>query len=145
MSSVEQHAAGRETTRNRAASIAVIMGVAITVAGITHFVSPEFFDEIVPPWLPPSQRFWTYLSGVAELVIGPLMIWRRTRRAAALAAIVLFVAVYPANLYMVWDWRDRELSERLISWVRLPFQFVFIWLAAVVVRSTPASPSLPTN
>jgi len=53
----------------------------------------------------------------------------RYRRLGALAAIGLFVAVYPANIYMVWDWRDRELSERLVSYARLPLQFVIIWLA----------------
>jgi uncharacterized membrane protein len=53
----------------------------------------------------------------------------RYRRQGALAAIALFIAVYPANIYMVWDWRDRELSERLVSYGRLPLQFVIIWLA----------------
>jgi uncharacterized membrane protein len=123
--------------------IAVIMGAAVTAAGITHFAAPEFFDEIVPPWLPPSPRFWTYASGVAEVIIGPALIWRRTRRRAALAAVALFIAVYPANLYMAWDWRDRELSERIVSWVRLPFQFVFIWLAWRVHRHHPDTADHP--
>jgi uncharacterized membrane protein len=89
--------------------VAVALGVFLTVAGVMHFVAPSFFDAIVPPWLWPSERFWTYASGVAELIIGPLVLIRRTRRVGALAAIVLLIAVYPANLYMVWDWRDREL------------------------------------
>lgn len=100
-----------------------------------HFVNPEFFDDIVPPWLPPSERFWTYISGVGELVVGPLLIWRLTRARAALAAVVLFVAVYPANIYMTWDWRDRELSERMVSYARLPLQFVLIWFAVRIHRT----------
>ncbi len=124
-------------TGDSTARLAVIMGAAVTAAGVTHFVVPEFFDEIVPPWLPPSQRFWTYASGIAELIVGPALIWRRTRRRAALAAVALFIAVYPANLYMAWDWRDRELSERIVSWVRLPFQFLFIALALRIHRHTP--------
>ena len=115
--------------------IAIALGVFLTVAGVMHFVNPSFFDAIVPPWLGPSERFWTYASGVAELVVGPLLIIRRTRRIGALAAIVVLVAVYPANLYMVWDWRDRSFGERFVSWARLPFQFVFIWLAWMVARS----------
>jgi uncharacterized membrane protein len=109
--------------------------VFLTVAGVMHFVNPSFFDAIVPPWLGPSERFWTYASGVAELMVGPLLIIRRTRRIGALAAIVVLIAVYPANLYMVWDWRDRSFGERTVSWARLPFQFVFIWLAWMVARS----------
>jgi uncharacterized membrane protein len=52
-----------------------------------------------------------------------------SRRIGALAAAWLFIAVYPANVYMAWDWRDRALSEQVISYGRLPFQFLFIWLA----------------
>lgn len=129
-------ATGDTTIGDSVARLAVIMGAAVTAAGVTHFVAPEFFDEIVPPWLPPSPRFWTYASGVAELIVGPALIWRRTRRRAALAAVVLFIAVYPANLYMAWDWRDRDLSERIVSWVRLPFQFLFIALALRIHRHT---------
>jgi uncharacterized membrane protein len=89
----------------------------------------------VPPWLPPSERFWTIVSGIAEVVIGPALIWRRTRRGAAIATVVLLVAVYPANLYMTWDWRDRPAGEQIVSWLRLPLQFVFIALAVMVART----------
>ena len=116
--------------------VAVAMGIFITLAGVMHFVNPEFFDDIVPPWLPPSERFWTYASGVAELIVGPLLLLGRTRRVGALAAIALFVAVYPGNLYMTWDWRDRPFSEQIVSYGRLPLQFVLIWLAWRVFTST---------
>ena len=122
--------------------VALVMGSFITVAGVMHFVNPTFFDDIVPPWLPPSERFWTYVSGVAELVIGPALIWRRTRRTAAWAAVALFVGVYPANLYMTWDWRDRSVSEQIVSWVRLPLQFVFIGLALLVSRGDESESEL---
>ena len=124
--------------------VGVVMGVLVFLAGIQHFVNPDFFNDIVPPWLPPSESFWTYSSGVAELVVGAMLISGRFRREGALAAIALFVAVYPANIYMVWDWRDRELSERMISYARLPLQFLIIWLAwkvSAVRRDGPASRS----
>ena len=125
--------------------VAVGFGCFLTAAGIMHFAAPNFFDAIVPPWLWPSERFWTFTSGVAELVVGPLVIIRRTRRFGAIAAIVLLVAVYPANLYMVWDWRDRSFAERFVSWARLPFQFVFLWLAWMVAKSTETDASTQTD
>lgn len=94
-----------------------------------HFANPDFFNEIVPPWLPPNEAFWTYISGLAEVVIGMMLLRPSTRRRGALAAIWLFVLVYPANIYMTWDWRDRAASEQLVSWLRLPLQFVMIWWA----------------
>ena len=116
--------------------VSLALGSFITLAGVMHFVNPQFFDDIVPPWLPPSERFWTYASGVAELVVGPLLLTSRTRRVGALSAIVLFIGVYPANLYMTWDWRDRPVSEQVLSYGRLPLQFVLIWLAWRVFTST---------
>lgn len=99
------------------------------MAGVMHFANPDFFNDIVPPWLPPNESFWTYASGVAEIVIGLMMLRPSTRRRGAIAAIWLFVCVYPANLYMTWDWRDRAASEQFVSWARLPLQFVLIWWA----------------
>ncbi|MGA1565869.1 MAG: MauE/DoxX family redox-associated membrane protein [Ilumatobacteraceae bacterium] len=116
--------------------LAIALGLGISAAGVMHFVSPEFFDEIVPPWLPPSERFWTYLSGVAELVVGVMLFVPRWRRQGAIALIVLLIAVYPANLYMTWDWRDRSVSEQVVSWVRLPLQFVLIATARAASRPT---------
>ena len=120
------------------------MGVFFTFAGFMHFASPTFFDDIVPPWLPPSERFWTYVSGVAELVVGPMLLVRRTRRWAGYAALGLLVLVYPANLYMAWDWRDRPAGEQFIAYARLPFQFLFVWLAwQVAQRSMPIANRYP--
>ena len=109
--------------------VALALGGFITLAGIMHFANPDFFNDIVPPRLPLSESFWTYASGVVELVVGPMLLWRRSRRWGAAAAIALFIGVYPANVYMAWDWRDEPFSKQIVSYGRLPFQFLFIWLA----------------
>ncbi len=126
-------------TSKNAGRIAIALGTFITLAGVMHFANPKFFNDIVPPWLPPSERFWTYVSGVAELIVGPMLLWPKYRKQGALAAIVLFVAVYPANIYMVWDWRHEPVSKQLVAYGRLPFQFVFIWLAWKVSTNSSAS------
>ena len=110
------------------------LGVFMFLAGITHFANPVFFDDIVPPWLPPSERFWTYISGLAEIAIGVAVLMPKYRKIGALASVALFIAVYPANIFMVWDWRDRTAAEQVVSWVRLPFQFVFIWIALLAAE-----------
>ena len=111
------------------------LGVFVLLAGITHFANPDFFDAIVPPWLPPSERFWTYISGLAEIAVGIAVLIPEYRRIGGWAAFVLFVAVYPANLYMVWDWRDRTTAEQVMSWARLPFQLLFLWVAMQVAKA----------
>ena len=112
------------------------LGVFMFLAGITHFANPVFFDDIVPPWLPPSERFWTYISGLAEIAIGAAVLMPKYRKIGALASVALFIAVYPANIFMVWDWRDRSTTEQVVSWVRLPFQFLFLWVAMQVAKSS---------
>ena len=119
------------------------MGLFVLFAGVMHFASPGFFNEIVPPWLPPSESFWTYASGLAEIVIGLMLLRPSTRRRGALAAVWLYVLVYPANIYMTWDWRDRPVGDQVVSWVRLPFQFVFIWVALRVASASDDRPAIP--
>ena len=121
----------------------VTLGCLVLLAGVMHFVNPGFFNEIVPPWLPPSESFWTYASGVAEIVIGFMLLRSSTRRRGAIAAIWLFVCVYPANLYMTWDWRDRPAGEQFVSWARLPLQFVIIWWAWRIAEKNRQEDSWP--
>ena len=116
----------------------IIVGLLLGFAGIMHFANPSFFNDIVPPWLPPSREFWTYISGVAEIIAAILLLRPATRRAGGIAALWLFIAVYPANLYMTWDWRNEAASQQFISWARLPFQFLFIWAAWSIIQSHTA-------
>ena len=123
--------------------LATVLAFFLGLAGITHFANPSFFNDIVPPWLPPSRAFWTYISGVAELAIAIALIRPSTRRAGAIAAMWLFIAVYPANIYMVWDWRNEPTSQQFVSWARLPFQFLFIWIALRASRVENNHPLAP--
>jgi uncharacterized membrane protein len=117
--------------------IANMVALFLGFAGVMHFASPQFFNDIVPPWLPPSEAFWTYASGVVELVVAYLLLRPSTRRIGALATIVLLIGVYPANLYMAWDWRDKPFSDQVVSYGRLPFQFIFIWVAWKIAQANP--------
>jgi len=103
--------------------------------GTVHFLAPKPFDDIIPAELPGSPRFYTYASGVAELGIGALLLPRRTRRLAALAAVALFIGVFPANLNMVRLWRDKPLPLRILALARLPLQIPMITAALKVSRN----------
>ncbi len=109
---------------------ALLLGV-----GTTHFLAPKPFDDIIPAELPGSPRFYTYASGVAEVVIGALLLPRRTRRAAALAAAGLFVAVFPGNVNMVRLWWDKPWPMRIAALARLPLQIPMITAALKVSRN----------
>ena len=88
-------------------------------AGVMHFATPKFVDSIVPKALP-NPRFWTHVSGVAELGVAAAVAHPRTRRAGGAAAAVLFVAVFPANIQAAAS--ARTPAEKVITWARLPLQ-----------------------
>ena len=82
---------------------------------------PKPFMRIVPPILG-HARFWTYASGVAELLSGGLLLAGRTRHLGGWAAAATIVAVYPANIWMAIDAGKPDNPAAIGAWVRLPFQ-----------------------
>lgn len=105
--------------------------------GLGHFAAPKPFDTIVPAELPGDPRFYTYASGVAEVGVGAMLLVPRTRRAGALAAIALYLAVFPANVNMVRLWWDKPLPMKLAALARLPFQVPMITQAMAIRRNAP--------
>lgn len=105
--------------------------------GIGHFAAPKPFDDIVPAELPGDARFYTYASGVAEVGIGAMLLVPRTRRAGALAAILLYLAVLPANVNMCRLWWNKPLPMKLVSLARLPLQIPMITQAIAIRRNAP--------
>jgi uncharacterized membrane protein len=125
-------------TRLRAASPFLLAGL-LGGVGVLHFVTPQSFDGIVPPFLGPP-RPWTYASGVAELAVAAAVAVPRTRRAGATAAAVLLVAVYPANIYHAVEPGD---LPRWVVLARLPLQVPLVLWALQVRRATARRRTAP--
>ena len=106
----------------------------LLVMGVLHFVLPKPFMRIVPPMLG-NARFWTYASGVAELVSGGLLLSTRTKNLGGWAAAATIVAVYPANIWMAIDAGTPDNAEAIAAWVRLPFQVPLVLWALRIARS----------
>ena len=102
--------------------------------GVAHFAVPRQFDAIIPKALRGSPRTWTYASGVAELALAAGVALPRTRKPAALAAAALFVGVFPANVKMALDWRDRPTPLKAAAFGRLPLQVPLVLWARGVAR-----------
>jgi uncharacterized membrane protein len=65
-----------------------VLGICVLLFGGAHFVYTELTVPLVPRWLPPSQEFWAYATGVAQLGAAVAML---TGIADLLAAILLTV------------------------------------------------------
>ncbi|MBW4423356.1 MAG: DoxX family protein [Nostoc desertorum CM1-VF14] len=105
----------------------VILAICIIVVGVTHFLVPEEYVKIVPPQLPYPLGL-VYLSGFYEILGGIGLLVPPVSQAAAWGLLALFIAVYPANIYMAVNLIKIEHIPNS-PWVhvfRLPFQAVLI-------------------
>lgn len=131
----------RSTSRPSAAAVALV--AILGGAGIAHFVKPDFFDPIVPKWMPGSARLVTYLSGVVEAAAAVLIAIPRTRRLGGWVALATFIGVYPANIQAALDGGMKEMDppfdSALAAWLRLPFQLPLFWLAWRVAHERKAA------
>jgi uncharacterized membrane protein len=112
------------------------MTVFMVGIGITHFVAADAFAQIVPPQLPwPYALVW--ISGIFEILLGLALIPEPTRRLAGWGLVALYVAVFPANVYMAVanvHLRDMAPLPPVLLWGRLPWQAVFIAAALWVSK-----------
>ena len=119
----------------------LLLAAAMTGIGLLHFVDPAGVVKIVPSFLP-ARLGLVYVSGFFEIAGGLGLLHPRTRRAAALGLIALYIAVFPANINMAVN--DIQPAAHPIPvallWLRLPFQVLFIawawWVGGVKPRET---------
>lgn len=114
------------------------MALLYLVAGINHFVMPEFYLRIMPPYIP-EHHLMVILSGVAEIVLGLMLVVPQCTRIAAWGIIVLLIAIFPANLHMALHYEDFAISP-WIGYGRLPLQLVLLYWAWRYTRPAAASP-----
>jgi uncharacterized membrane protein len=110
-----------------------VLAVAMVAVGIVHFVLPGWFVAIVPAALPAPLAL-VLVSGVFEILGGVGLLVPRTRRAASIGLVLLYVAVFPANINMIVDARASHGVAPWLLWARLPLQAVFIAWALYVGR-----------
>ena len=121
-----------------------LLGLVFVAAGSVHFILPEAYLPMMPPYLP-WPRELIFVSGACEILggFGVLFPNVRIQRAAGLGLIFLLIAVFPANLHMALN--DTPVLGRHFSdavrWGRLPMQLVLIawaWWATRTERSKRA-------
>ena len=106
----------------------VLASVFYVLVGIQHFVDPQSFVQIVPPYLPYPLQL-VYISGFFEIALGLLLLVPSLRFIAGWGLILLLIAVFPANIYLAQTNGAAMNTTPLIAWGRLPFQLVFIAVA----------------
>ena len=101
-----------------------LLAIFMIGAGTMHFMSPQFYLKIMPPYLPFHLEL-VYLSGFFEFLFGVLLLVPRCSRLAAYGIFALLIAVFPANIFL---YQHQELlpASPMVHFLRLPLQAVFL-------------------
>jgi uncharacterized membrane protein len=122
--------------KRRQTIIRLLAAIFFVVAGTLHFVKPDLYRQIIPPFLPEPQLL-VMVSGIAEIAGGLGLLLAPVRRAAGWGLIALLIAVFPANVYMALHAEQFHITPWLL-WARLPLQAVFIaWVWWVGIQHAP--------
>ncbi|MCI0665503.1 MAG: DoxX family membrane protein [Acidobacteria bacterium] len=102
-----------------------LLAFLFVAAGINHFIKPDMYLKIMPPYLP-WPLFLQYLAGFFEILLGILVLIPRYSRMAAWGLILLLIAVFPANIQMALNPDKYPEFSPMAYYLRLPIQFVII-------------------
>jgi uncharacterized membrane protein len=105
-----------------------LMALLYIGAGINHFVHPDPYVRIMPPYIP-YHRAMVLISGVLEMGLGLLLLPAVTRPYAAWGIIALLIAVFTANIQMALDYHRQDNPRLWVAIARLPLQIPLIWWA----------------
>ena len=110
-----------------------LLGIAFILAGVNHFLKPDFYLKMMPPVFP-WHLFLVYLSGIFEIALGILLLIPKYTSLAAWGLIALLIAVFPANIYMAFNPQLFPEFSPLALYLRLPVQFVLIMWAYLFTK-----------
>lgn len=107
-----------------------IMSFLYIYIGIQHFVNLEYFTILIPDYIK-WKKSAVLISGLAEIILGILLLFKFSRNFAGILIILLLISVFPANLYLYYSDIPREnlnitKSQALF---RIPFQIPLIIIA----------------
>lgn len=121
-----------EARRVKSLSLVLLIGF-FTFAGINHFIDPEFYYPLIPPYLIYIEAI-NVLSGVLEILFGIGLIFKSTRKYSAYLIIVMLVAFIPSHIYFIQlgGCVPNGLCIPLwVGWVRLlmihPLMLFWVW------------------
>ena len=102
-------------------------GVCAVLFGGAHFFYMNLTAPLVPKWLPPTQTFWAYATGVGHIAAGLAILTRVQARLAAILLTVMFASFTPlvhvpllvADPASHFNWSENALNLALTgtAWI----------------------------
>lgn len=111
----------------------VLFGVCALVFGGAHFAYLTLTAPLVPHWLPPSQAFWAYATGIFQIAAGLALLAKVLARLAA----VLLTGMYASFTLLVHLPLLLGDPSRHFFWSENAANVALIGVAWVVAESLP--------
>ena len=113
-------------------------GVCAMLFGGAHFVYMNLTAPLVPGWIPPSQEFWAYATGICQVAAGLAILVRVHAHLAAILLTAMYVSftvlvhipMLIANPHGYATWSENALNLALIG---------SAWVVADSLRSRPST------
>jgi len=107
--------------------VRILFALFMVMGGVQHFLKPDFYLPFVPSFLPFPMTI-IYLSGIVEVALGLLLLFKKTANIAATGIFILMLLFLPVH---VWDIISDTpaIGSHKAALIRLPFQFLFMAIA----------------
>jgi uncharacterized membrane protein YphA (DoxX/SURF4 family) len=104
-----------------------VVGICALLFGGAHFVYMNLTAPLVPKWLPPSQVFWAYATGIGHIAAGVAILTGVQARLAAILLTAMYIAFTllvhgpmlladPSN-HGIWSENAENIALIAVAWV----------------------------
>ena len=111
----------------------IVIALFMIYAGIQHFVNPDFFLPFVPEFLSLKTTI-VYVSGIAEILVGLLLLIKKYAKIGAIGILVLLFLFLPIHIWDVFA-EAPVIGSRKAALIRLPIQFLLIFIVWKIKNS----------
>ena len=105
-----------------------VMALFYILAGLNHFRKHEMYCRIIP-WFTTNKKIVNELVGFVEILLGVYLCIPIFSNLAAISIMILLVAIFPANIYMLLNEKARLGIPKWILVLRLPIQALLLFWA----------------
>ncbi len=107
------------------------------VAGIFHFITPNFYKGVMPSVFP-NKPFFIMMSGIVEILLAIFLIFEKTRARAALFTFVLLVlfliTVHGIKTMELYQDYDKSATQFWLNLIRIPIQFLLLYACLIFIN-----------
>lgn len=104
------------------------------LAGINHFINPEFYYPLIPPYFP-KPTVINFFAGTIEILFSIGVAVPRWRKGSVIFIIVMLIAFIPSHMYFIQEgacMSDGGLCTPMwVAWFRLiivhPILIAWAW------------------